>query len=77
MEEIPDLVLVEWRDAASHDDPEADEIGTVIYSAGFLIKETRRGIRLADSFGHDVDWRSVLDIPKPYIISIVELGPAL
>lgn len=72
----PDIVLVEWIDAVQHKDPEDPDLGTPIYSLGFVIEDSARGLRLCPSYAPEASWDDYLDIPRAYIESVTPLGPA-
>lgn len=72
----PDIVLIEWIDACQHTRSDEDDIGTPIYSVGFLLRDDPAGYRLCPAYAPDADWDDFLDIPRAYVESVTFLGPS-
>jgi len=71
-EKIKDLVLIEWEDPTWHSDKNVFDTDFELikqYTAGFLIKETKKFIRVALNIDED-GYGEYIDIPKGLITGI-------
>jgi len=71
-EKIKNLVMVEWQDPTWHSDKNVFETDFELikqYTAGFLVKETKKFIRIALNIDDD-GYGEYIDIPKGLIIGI-------
>ena len=78
-----DLLLVKWIDAFHLDQGwmfgEADELEfdtSPVWTTGFLVKESKAGILLAQTWFPD-DAANVIGIPRGMILDIIKLGRVL
>ena len=69
------LVVVEWEDATHQDDEKEAPLGTMrAYTAGFVISNTKKELRLCAEFFEDGGRRDITCIPKLMVRDIQEIA---